>query len=188
MHYAVCDFLLDLIQNSVEAGSKTIEVRIIEEDGWIAAEVLDDGKGMDEEEMLRARDPFYSDGTKHPNRTVGLGIPFLVHAVEQAGGDWSLESKKGVGTRISFRFPEEGLDTPPLGDLTGMFLSGMCFEGNHEFVASHRAPATGIEYELRRSEILEAVGDLASADALISVRQFLASYEASTGKEASWQR
>jgi hypothetical protein len=178
MHFAVCDFALDLIQNSVEAGSRTIELGIVEDDGWITAVVLDDGKGMSTGEMLRARDPFYTDGSKHARRKVGLGIPFLVQAVEQAGGDWSMDSKKGEGTRIFFRFPKDGVDTPPMGDLTGLFLSGMCFEGDYEFVAKHRAPALGIDYELRRSKIIEAVGNLASADALVSVRQFLASYEA----------
>jgi len=178
MHFAVCDFLLDLIQNSVEAGARTIEASVVEDEGWIEAEVVDDGKGMTALEMQRAQDPFHSDGTKHAKRKVGLGIPFLVQAVEQAGGTWSMESKKGSGTGISFRLPADGIDTPPMGDLPGLFLSGMCFDGGYEFVARHRVPALGIDYELRRSGIIEAVGDLASADALISVRQFLASYEA----------
>lgn len=179
MHFAICDFLLDLVQNSVEAGATVISVGVIEEAGWIAADVADNGKGMDEGELVRARDPFYTDGTKHARRKVGLGIPFLVQSVEQAGGDYSLESKKGAGTRFSFRFPAEGMDTPPLGDLAGLFLSAMCFDGDYELKAMHRAPAKGIDYETRRSEIIEAVGDLGSADALISVREYLASCEAS---------
>ncbi len=179
MHFAVCDFLLDLVQNSVEAGATGITVGVIEEAGWIAAEVTDNGKGMDEKELERARDPFYTDGTKHARRKVGLGIPFLVQSVEQAGGDFRLESKKGEGTRFSFRFPASGLDTPPMGDLAGLFLSAMCFEGDYELTALHRAPSRGIDYETKRSGIIEAVGDLSSADALISVREYLASCEAS---------
>jgi hypothetical protein len=179
VHFAICDFLLDLVQNSVEAGAAAIYVAVIEEGGWIAAEVGDDGKGMDEKELERARDPFYTDGTKHARRKVGLGIPFLVQSVEQAGGSYSLESRKGVGTRFSFRFPADGIDTPPLGDVAGLFLSAMCFDGGYELAAMHRAPARGIDYETSRSGIIEAVGDLCSADALISVREYLASCEAS---------
>lgn len=178
MHFAVCDFLLDLVQNSVEAGAAAISVAVVEEDGWISAEVKDDGKGMDEKELQQARDPFYTDGTKHARRKVGLGIPFLVQSVEQADGSYLLESKKGVGTRFRFRFPADGIDTPPLGDVAGLFLSAMCFEGSYELTAMHRAPARGIDYTTRRSEMIDAVGDLDSADALISVRDYLASHEA----------
>jgi len=179
VHFAICDFLLDLVQNSVEAGATAISVSVTEEAGWIGAEVKDNGKGMDEAEMERALDPFYTDGTKHKRRKVGLGIPFLVQSVEQAGGDYSLESKKGAGTGFTFRFPAGGIDTPPMGDLAGLFLSAMCFEGDYELIAIHRAPARGIDYETSRSEIIDAVGDLSSADALISVREYLASCEAS---------
>ena len=87
MHFAVCDFLLDLVQNSVEAGAGTITVSVDDDGEWISASVADDGKGMDEVELERAKDPFYTDGKKHSRRKVGLGIPFLLHAVEQAGGD-----------------------------------------------------------------------------------------------------
>ncbi len=179
MHFAISDFVLDLVQNSVEAGAKTIVVSVEEDAGWIRLEVVDDGKGMDEGDLLRAKDPFYTDGTKHRFRKVGLGIPFLLQSLEQAGGDHSLESTKGRGTRFSFRFPADGVDTPPMGDLSGLFLSAMCFEGEYEFKARHRAPASGIDYEIKRSEIIEAVGDMGSADALVSVREYLASHEAS---------
>ncbi|HPE89478.1 MAG TPA: HAMP domain-containing sensor histidine kinase [Spirochaetia bacterium] len=178
MHFAVCDFLLDLVQNSVEAGATNVGIDVVESGGSIEAAVEDDGKGMDERELERAKDPFYTDGTKHARRKVGLGLPFLIQAAEQAGGDFRISSRKGVGTRVSFGFPADGVDTPPMGDLPGLFLSAMCFEGDYELVIRRRAPARGVDYEIRRSEILEAVGPLDDASALVSVREFLASQEA----------
>ncbi len=175
MHYAVCDFLLDLVQNSVEAGAGTITVRVDEDDAWLSAAVIDDGKGMDETELKRAKDPFYTDGKKHSGRKVGLGIPFLVQAVEQAGGDYELRSRKGSGTEFGFRFPSAGVDTPPLGDLPGFFLMALCFDGDYELVIRRRGP--GVRYELRRSELREAVGDLTDAGALVLAEAFLRSQE-----------
>jgi len=179
MHFAICDFLLDLIQNSVEAGASTVSVGVIEEGGWLEATIEDDGKGMDEVELQRARDPFYSDGTKHSRRKVGLGIPFLVQSLEIAGGSYEMSSRKGEGTRLSFRFPSAGIDTPPTGDLAGLFLSAMCFDGDYELIVLRRAPDRGVDYGIRRSEILDAVGPLNDAGALLAAREFLASQEAS---------
>lgn len=179
MHYAVCDFLLDLVQNSVEAGARTVTLLVAEEGGRLSASVADDGKGMDAEELERAKDPFYTDGRKHARRKVGLGIPFLLHALEQAGGECELSSRKGEGTTISFGFPLDGVDTPPLGDLPGLILSAMCFDGDYELIVLRRAQARGVDYEVRRSELIEAAGPLDDAGALVAVREFLASQEAS---------
>lgn len=178
MHYAVCDFLLDLVQNSFEAGAKRIGLVVDESDGRVSAVVEDDGSGMDEAELERAKDPFGTDGKKHPGRKVGLGIPFLIQAVEQAGGSWEIRSRKGEGTRVAFSFPAEGLDTPPMGDLPGFFLSAMCFDGEYELEAKRRDQARGLEYEVRRSEIIEAAGDLGDAGSIAAVREYLASCEA----------
>jgi len=179
MHFAVCDFLLDLIQNSVEADARTITVSVTEEGGELRASVEDDGKGMDGEELERAKDPFYTDGRKHSKRKVGLGIPFLLQSLELAGGTYEFSSKKGVGTKLSFIFPENGIDTPPTGDLAGLFVSAMCFDGDYELIVRRRATARGVDYEIRRSEIIEAAGPLTDAGALILAREFLASQEAS---------
>lgn len=178
MHFAICDFLLDIVQNSVEADSRTIRVCVFEEHERITVSVEDDGKGMSEEELERAKDPFYTDGLKHARRKVGLGIPFLLQSLELAGGTYTFDSRKGEGTLLSFCFPADSLDTPPLGDVAGMLLSAMCFDGDYELIAQRRAQAGDIEYEIKRSEILEAVGTLTDAGALVSVREFLVSQEA----------
>lgn len=179
MHFAVSDFLLDLIQNSIEADAKTITVEVTEEQSLLMATVVDDGKGMDEEELERAKDPFYTDGRKHARRKVGLGIPFLLQSLELAGGSSRFESRKGEGTTLLFSFPADGLDTPPLGDVPGLILSAMCFDGDYELIVRRRALVRGVEYEIRRSEIIETVGSLTDAGALVAVREFLASQEAS---------
>lgn len=180
MHFSVSDFLLDLVQNSVEAGAGLITVRVVEEGNRVELGVRDDGKGMDEATKAKAMDPFWTDGRKHAGRRVGLGIPFLVQALELAGGDWRLESAPGRGTSWSFGFPADGLDTPPLGDLAGCFLSAMAFDGDYEVRVERAAPARGVAYAISRSELRDAVGELTDAGALSLARAYLESQEART--------
>lgn len=179
MHYALGDYVLDIAQNAVEAGARELRIVVDESPEGVRVEVLDDGRGMSEEELKRALDPFYTDGRKHAGRKVGLGLPFLIQGVEQAGGEYAIESKKGRGTRVSFRFPADNPDTPPEGDLPSLFLSLLALPGDHEMLIRRtRRDRTG--YELRRSELAEAVGGLERGDSLLLLRDYLVSQEENT--------
>jgi hypothetical protein len=177
LHFTLSDFLLDLTQNSVEAGARRIMVRIVRAKGAIEVAIEDNGKGMDEETLARVRDPFFTDGKKHAKRRVGLGIPFLVQALEQVDGEFSLESVPSEGTCLRFSFPLDHVDTPQLGDLPGFFLSALCFEGEYELVIQRVDGYRSLDYELTRSGLVEAVGDLHDAASLVLVRRFLESQE-----------
>lgn len=171
------DFLLDLTQNSVEADASLITVRIAQVIGAIEIEIKDNGKGMDKETLARVRDPFFTDGKKHKKRRVGLGIPFLVQALEQVNGKFVLESEPGEGTCLQFSFPLDHVDTPQMGDLPGYFLSALCFDGDYELVIQRRDEYRGLDYELSRTGLVEAVGNLRDAASLVLVKQFLESQE-----------
>ena len=175
MHVALEDYVLDIAQNAVEAGSGEVVVELREEKDAFRVSVGDDGRGMTEEEKIRALDPFYTDGTKHAGRKVGLGLPFLVQAVEQAGGSWALESEKGVGTKVAFAFPKASVDSPPIGDIPSLNLALLCLPGGHEMVVRRSGPRGS--YELKRSELAEAVGGLDRASSLALLRDYLASME-----------
>jgi len=81
MHFTLADMVTDITQNAVEAGADTVELEVTEKNTPQGAEfrfiVTDNGKGMTEEELRRATDPFVTDGIKHPNRKIGLGLPFF---------------------------------------------------------------------------------------------------------------
>jgi len=181
VHGSVCDFVLDVVQNSVEAGARLVELDLFEEAGRITVRVADDGRGMTEEERARALDPFRSAGGKHPGRRVGLGLPFLEQAVRAAEGEFDLESRKGRGTTLRFSFPAGHLDTPPVGDVPGLFRSALAFDGGYELRIRRRREARdgvpGTEYEVLRSELEEAAGDLSGASALILAGRYLESLE-----------
>ena len=94
MHFTLAELVTDITQNACEAGAETVELEIREGGGEFRFLVRDNGKGMSKEELERAVDPFVTDGVKHPNRKVGLGIPFLIQTAEQSGGGWEIMSAK----------------------------------------------------------------------------------------------
>jgi hypothetical protein len=175
MHYCLGDYVLDIAQNAVEAGSSQVVVDLDETADRFRVSVRDNGRGMTAEERARALDPFYSDGTKHAKRRVGLGLPFLVQATELAGGSWEIQSEKGEGTRVEFSFPSASVDSPPTGDIPALLLCLICLPGEHELKVRRVGPRG--DYELLRSEISEAVGGLERASSLALLKDYLVSLE-----------
>lgn len=177
MHFAVTDFLLDIVQNSCEAGASLIHVNIEETEASIAIKVTDNGKGMDERELKKALDPFYTDGIKHPSRKVGLGLPFLKQATEQSNGRFEIRSEKGKGTEVFFQFFKNEIDTPPVGDIPGTVVAALCMPGNHEMLIVREKQEAGIRYELSRNQLSEILGSFEMMDSLLLLRDFVRSQE-----------
>ena len=185
MHFTLTDLITDITQNGIESGADLVELDVSEVDDSGKAEfrfsVKDNGKGMSSEELKRAQDPFFTDGIKHPNRKVGLGLPFLIQTAETSGGGWEMDSEKGKGTRVSAWFDTANMDTPPLGDIPGMFRTVLLFQGPKEMVIRRfRQSALGcIEYEARKTELIDALGELETTQSLILLDQYLRSLEES---------
>ena len=114
--------LLDIAENSAAAESKNVSIQVHEDllHDCLSAHVVDDGRGMDAETVQRVQDPFYTTRT---TRNVGLGIPLLKLAAEQAEGRFSLQSEPGKGTRLEAEFRHSNIDRMPLGDLGCTFLT-----------------------------------------------------------------
>lgn len=180
MHYTVCDFLIDIIQNGIEAGGKRIDVVLEQTETKFSAMVRDDGCGMEPEQVRRALDPFYTNGTKHPGRKVGLGLPFLKQAADSLGGEFGIESAKGAGTTVRFSFPLDNIDTPPVGDLPGMLVQAFTFMDEYELRVSRSMP--GNSYEVSRSELVDALGELETVGSITLLREYLESLEETHGE------
>jgi len=112
--------LMNLILNARDAmpdgGSLHVEVAIRDEDlpealdaeagaEYVVLTVTDTGRGMDEETLSRAFDPFF---TRRPDgEGTGLGLSIVYGIVEQAGGHVRAESEVGRGTRFEVYWPFE---------------------------------------------------------------------------------
>lgn len=97
--------------------------------------------------------------------------------MEQAEGSFSLKLERGKGTEVPFFFPASNIDSPPVGDVVSLFVALFSMAGTREMKLRRMRARNGLSYEVKKSELVEAAGDLASASSLSLVRQFLASQE-----------
>jgi hypothetical protein len=162
--------ILDVLQNSLEAGATLVEL-VIEED--LAADrlvitVRDNGRGMDPATMAQVTDPFY---TTRKTRQVGLGIPLFQAAAERCNGSLRITSQVGKGTTLSAIFQYSHIDRAPLGDMTGTLLSfilgGIC-----DLRYTHQV--NGRQFSLSTAEFRAELGDVPLTHP--AVREWLREY------------
>ncbi|MBN2616943.1 MAG: sensor histidine kinase [Spirochaetales bacterium] len=177
MHYTLCDSILDLYQNSVEANSKNVIMDFIQSESSLIVNIKDDGKGMDSDTLNRVKDPFYTDGIKHKNRKVGLGIPFIIQTAEMTDGSFNLKSVAGKGTELNIVFNLKHWDTPPMGSIVDMLISAMSMDGDFEFVFNREDRERELEYTVSRAELIDVLGDLTRVTNMILLKEFIASQE-----------
>ena len=96
---------LNLIVNAFEAlggsGRLTMATSYAADAGTLTVTVEDTGAGMSEETLSRAFDLFY---TTKPDGT-GLGMSIARSVVQLHGGELSVQSRLGQGTRVQVRLP-----------------------------------------------------------------------------------
>ena len=77
--------ILDVAENSVRAGADYIEIDVAADTqkDTLEVSIRDNGCGMSEEQVRKAKDPFFTTRT---TRRVGLGLPFFEQAAKGTGG------------------------------------------------------------------------------------------------------
>lgn len=154
--------LLDIAENSAAADSHNISIEVHEDlfQDLLVASLTDDGRGMDTETARNVQDPFYTTRT---TRKVGLGIPLLKLAAEQADGSFRLESEPGKGTKVEAVFRHSNIDRMPLGDLSSTFLTALIAHPTVHWVFGYRVTdntGTSQEFVLDDEELKSELGDL----------------------------
>ncbi len=76
------------------ARASRITVRLDEHDGVLVGEVADDGRGFD-----------LDDVRSRPGAALHMGLDSMVERVRAAGGDVTIDSEPGAGTRVRFAVP-----------------------------------------------------------------------------------
>lgn len=149
--------VLDVIQNAIEAGASKIEVRIEEdlERDWMTIEVADDGRGMSQEWVEKVLNPFT---TTRKTRHVGLGLPLFAEAARRCGGDLSIQSKPGKGTRIKATFRHNHIDRAPLGDIPAALLAVLLSESPVDLEYLHKVGTH--EFQFSSLEIRKELDDI----------------------------
>lgn len=138
--------ILDIAENAIRAKAKRIEINICEDikENLLRVQIKDDGEGMSEDRLKKARDPFF---TTKQNRKIGLGLSLLLQAAKEAGGNIRLDSKLGKGTNVLANFQYNHPDRKPLGDISQTLATLIAAHPDIHFIYEHKKNGRTI-YEL----------------------------------------
>lgn len=134
--------VLDIVENAITGDASRISV-ILEEKSdsdSLVLEISDDGSGMDADTVVAALDPFFSSKA---GKKVGLGLPLLHQAAEEAGGGLAIESVPGQGTTVRATFQLSHIDCKPLGDMAMTMRVLRATHPDIEFRFEHKKTADG---------------------------------------------
>ncbi len=100
--------LVNVLMNAVHAvpeGSGRVSVEACEGQGRLGIRVADNGGGIPRELLGKVCDPFFT--TKPAGEGTGLGLAITLGIARSHGGDLSIESDEGQGTRVTLWLPAE---------------------------------------------------------------------------------
>lgn len=153
--------VLDIAKNSVKARATLIDVSLIEVGNLLTLTITDNGCGMKPEAVAAVMNPFYTTRT---TRKVGMGIPLLMLAAEQTGGNVTIESRHeeeypdSHGTVVTATFYTDHIDFTPIGDLVSSIETLIMGSPEIDFTFVH--DANGHRVELDTRQLREVLGDV----------------------------
>ena len=160
--------IMDIVQNSLSAKATMITIEIIEnmdEDSYII-NIKDDGIGMSRDFVSTVTDPYVTTRT---TRKIGLGIPLLKQNAERTGGQFTIDSEEGKGTKVKAEFIFMHPDRLPIGDIAGTVVL-LCAANPNVTIHYHHVTNSG-EYNFDTTEILETLDGISISEP--SVIKFL---------------
>lgn len=97
----------NLIENAIKYSGKGSEVILstFDDQDWVYFSVADNGVGIDEESLKNIFDKFYrvKDDRIHEIKGSGLGLYLAKYFIELHGGEITVSSQKGQGTKFSIK-------------------------------------------------------------------------------------
>ena len=98
--------LINLIQNAVQAmpDKGKIHIKVSEFHGDISISIADTGQGIEQENLNKIFDPFYT--TKPEGQGTGLGLSVSYGIIKKHQGIIKVESAVGVGTTFVINLPQ----------------------------------------------------------------------------------
>jgi two-component system, cell cycle sensor histidine kinase DivJ len=129
---ALNQILLNLLSNAIrfsDRGGKVVAGARAEA-GAVLFAVEDSGVGMSEEDLRRVGEPYFQAGASYDRRHggTGLGLSIVKGLVRLHGGELSIRSRVGEGTRVTVRLP---LDCEKLRAATSKASTQSATEINH---------------------------------------------------------
>lgn len=92
--------------NIMRAEAEALDLQSLLPADYVVLEVVDNGRGMDEEVKQKVFEPFFT--TKQNGRGTGLGLSTVYGIASQNGGAVHIESQPNEGTTITVFWPKSG--------------------------------------------------------------------------------
>lgn len=116
------EILTNILQNAEEAAGDLFQVDVEIENvslpdplllsgqrvaagEYVKIAIRDHGRGMDEENLTRVFDPYYTTKQRGPMKGLGLGLTVVYAVLRNHGGQVVFESAPGEGARVLMFFP-----------------------------------------------------------------------------------
>jgi PAS domain S-box-containing protein len=105
---------INIILNALDAmpGGGTLGINVTADDKDVVVRISDTGTGIKPQHLPHIFDPFFT--TKGVGKGTGLGLSISYAIIKEHGGDISVSSETGAGSRFSIRIPAD-LDLKGLG-------------------------------------------------------------------------
>jgi signal transduction histidine kinase len=103
----------NILSNAIDALGPvgTVELRVLDQNGYVIVECRDDGHGVPEEIRDKLFDPFFTTRPKG----IGLGLSIAYEIVQAHDGTTEIASSPVKGTIVTVRLPSSGPVTPSSG-------------------------------------------------------------------------
>ena len=113
---AMARSLLNLVNNALKYSQdrKYIGVNLYRDNGSVKLEVVDQGIGIPHQEQQKIFEKFYrvGDPLVHNTKGSGLGLSLVRHIVQAHGGEVSVDSAPGQGSKFTIVLPVRPVQNP----------------------------------------------------------------------------
>ena len=164
--------ILDIAENSITAGAHNINISLREDavNDLLCMEIADDGRGMSEDVVAKAADPFY---TTRSTRKIGLGLALLHEAVGMANGSLAINSAPGCGTTIKATLQLSHIDRKPLGNMAETVIALIAAHAGVDILYEHTRDGKSIVFDTKEVRNELGVTSLNTVEALSVIREYL---------------
>ena len=109
--FSITEMVTNLLFNAVKytPENKTVQLDAKSHNNHVRIDIIDTGIGIPTEELENVFDEFFraSNARKNEKDGTGLGLSIVKQIIEQHGGEISVESREGQGTKFTVILPQD---------------------------------------------------------------------------------
>ncbi|WP_156785888.1 sensor histidine kinase [Caldisericum exile] len=108
-YFLLEDVLINLLENALKYTEQgKVSLNVLNDEKFVYITVEDTGKGIKEENVEKIFEPFYREDSSRNEivKGTGLGLTITKRIVDMHSGEIKVESKLGIGTKFTLKFPK----------------------------------------------------------------------------------